>query len=167
MIRKIINVLSEKILIENREFKNKHKGEECYLIGNGSSIKFFDLSDFTDKISIGCNALNIHNDIKKLDIRYYVNVHPMYFCKYWREMKSGFYLEKNVFHDFEKSLPQYNYKNFVHITNYPCIKNKENYRFVHNFDRHELSTETLDFSKSSSLNISDSKGEVNNPCLYP
>ena len=48
MVRKLLNYISRGILSKNIKFKNKHKGEECYIFGNGSSIKYFELSKFSD-----------------------------------------------------------------------------------------------------------------------
>ena len=40
------------------KFKNLHKGEACYLFGDGPSVKYFDLKQFSDKISIPCSSIN-------------------------------------------------------------------------------------------------------------
>lgn len=62
-----------------KKFSNLHKGESCYLFGNGESIKWFDLSLFGDHPAVGCNMLPFHKDFHKLDVRYMTLVEPWYF----------------------------------------------------------------------------------------
>ena len=46
------------------EYRNKYKGEECFLIGNGPSIKKMDLSFLKNKITFGSNGIyKIFNDL--------------------------------------------------------------------------------------------------------
>lgn len=63
--------LSRFALERNRRFKNLHKGQSCYIFGNGVSLKSMNLGRFGDKIAIGCNSLFVHKDFGKLDCRYY------------------------------------------------------------------------------------------------
>ena len=50
---------------------NKHKNESCYILGNGASIKYFDLKKFNDKISIGIGPFDYHVDFDSLNIKYF------------------------------------------------------------------------------------------------
>lgn len=76
--------LSRNILARNRRFKDLHKGESCYLFGNGISLKEMDLSKFNDKISIGCAYLWLHNDFNVLNVKYYCEIQPFWFYPLWR-----------------------------------------------------------------------------------
>ena len=151
-IRIFFNYISHGLLSKNAKFKNKHKGEECYIFGNGNSIKYFDLSQFSDKISFGCNLLHVHKNLSDLDMRYYVIMHPLSFCKYWRGVKSGLYVEKNPFfynfHDFAK-IRECTF--FTHVTNYPFTKKYNKFNYLHNFKKHNLSINKLDYTLSSSF----------------
>ena len=40
-----------------RTFKDKHKGESCFIIGNGPSLKYTDLSLLKDQITFGLNRI--------------------------------------------------------------------------------------------------------------
>ena len=151
MIRDIMNAAASKVLLSNGQFENRHKGEECYLFGNGASIKYFDLSKFSDKISFGCNKLDVHKDISKLNLKYYISTHPLLYSKYWRGVKSGFHIERNPFYDSVHSHSSDDYQVFVHASNYPFAKKYDNFHYVHNFKRNKLSLDTLDFSSSSSF----------------
>lgn len=68
---KLLLSLSHPVLERNKRFKNLHRGQSCYLFGNGVSLKSMDLGRFSDKIAIGCNSLFVHKDFGKLDCRYY------------------------------------------------------------------------------------------------
>ncbi len=152
MVRKILNYISRGILKKNIKFKDKHKGEECYLFGNGDSIKYFELSRFSDKISFGCNSLHLHKHVLDLDMRYYMMTHPLEFSKYWRGVKSGLYVEKNPYYVDDHKFAQNKKCNvFTHASNYTFTKKYSKFNYIHNFSKHKLSIENLDFTSSSSF----------------
>ena len=64
IFKKVLYKFAHPILSKVSRFKNKHQGETCYLFGDGVSIKYFDLSLFSDKISF---LLEKYNIIKTLD----------------------------------------------------------------------------------------------------
>lgn len=68
----------------NRRFMDLHKGQACYIFGNGASLKSMDLGKFSDQISIGCNSLFLHKDFNKLDCRYYQIPASLFFYPYCR-----------------------------------------------------------------------------------
>lgn len=68
---KITFYLAQNELSINKKFKNLHKGQSCYIFGNGVSLKSMEMEKYSDKISIGCNSLFVHKDFNKLDCRYY------------------------------------------------------------------------------------------------
>lgn len=61
-------------------FQNIHKGETCYVFGDGPSIKHFDLSTFDDYIGISCGNQIFHKDFNKLNVKYYITPEPWLFC---------------------------------------------------------------------------------------
>ena len=61
------------------KFKDLHKDEECYIFGNGPSIKWMDLSNFKDKISICTGQMHYHKDFDELDSRYFLLMEPWIF----------------------------------------------------------------------------------------
>lgn len=102
MINILNNILLKKIII-NKEFHNIHKGESCYLFGNGVSLKNMDLKKFNDRISIGCNSLFLHKNFSDLDCRYYQILPPLFFLPYYkfygkfqRNYLSGLYKEQII-----------------------------------------------------------------------
>ena len=88
---KLIPALADPVLKKIQKFRDIHKGEECYLFGDGSSLKYFDLEKFSDKISIPCAYLPFHKDVEKLNMPY---------C---------FLIENSYFYPFQKvTIPPYN-----------------------------------------------------------
>ena len=50
------------------KYKNKHKGETCYIFGSGPTVNSFKLQE--PGIFIGCNHIIKHEYIKK-NLKYY------------------------------------------------------------------------------------------------
>jgi hypothetical protein len=93
--------LAHPLLRRNFQFEGRHEGESCYVFGNGASLKGMDLSQFSDRISIGCNSLFLHKDFNKLDCQYYFLPAAFLFHRYrkyygrWRRNYMGdLYREK-------------------------------------------------------------------------
>ena len=68
---------------QNKHIKNSLKGESVYIIGNGPSLKWLDLSVFKNKKVIACSSMFLHKDFKYLNRPYYLIAHPLVFLKYW------------------------------------------------------------------------------------
>lgn len=62
-----------------KKFSNLHRGETCYIFGDGPSIKWFDLSLFNDHPAICCGMIPFHKDFHKLDVKYVTLVEPWFF----------------------------------------------------------------------------------------
>lgn len=66
-------------LREIERYRNLHIGEECYIWGDGISVKYFDLGLFSDKISIPCSHLPFHKDFHKLNVPYAFYIENLWF----------------------------------------------------------------------------------------
>jgi len=76
-----LNTIAAKILTPGlRKFSNRHKGQSCYIFGDGPSIKWFDLARFNDRPAICCGMIPFHNDFRKLDVRYIMLLTPWMFA---------------------------------------------------------------------------------------
>lgn len=80
---KVLLWLAGGVLARNKQFAGRHKGESCYLFGNGASIKHFDLKKFDDKIGIGCSNLFFHKDFRHINIQYYYEGHAFLHYPFW------------------------------------------------------------------------------------
>lgn len=61
-------------------FKRRHNNEECYIFGDGPSVKLFDIKEFSDLPSICCNMFPFHKDFSRLDVRYCTFLEPYAFA---------------------------------------------------------------------------------------
>ena len=127
--------LSRRIIQRNHRFKNLHSGKSCYFFGNAKSLKYYDLNNFKDKISFGCNSLFLHKDFSNLGVSYYYNGDPLFFYPYWR----NFYtlrIEKNLLGSlYAKKIKENNQINyFINVSDYPNIRGK-NIFYVHHFGK--------------------------------
>jgi hypothetical protein len=59
--------------------RGTHKGECCYIFGDGVSLKYFDLKNFQNFPAIITAKIPLHLEVKYLDARYWVLPEPM-FC---------------------------------------------------------------------------------------
>jgi len=128
---KILYSLVKGELAGNKKFKNQHKGQSCYIFGNGSSLKGMDLQRFGDKIAIGCNSLFVHSDFDKLDCRYYQIPVSLLFYPY-RRYYSKF--QRNYLGDlYRKKIRQYKNTNyFTSVSN--CLSMRaDNVSYTHHF----------------------------------
>ena len=55
-----VNVIFYPVIKKLMKYKNIHRGDSCYIIGDGSSLKWFDFECFTDLITIAVHKVGIH-----------------------------------------------------------------------------------------------------------
>ena len=59
------------------KYKNKHEGEDCFIIGNGPSLNKTNLSLLNDYHVFGLNKIHLIFDSHKLQLSYHVAVNPL------------------------------------------------------------------------------------------
>ena len=67
-------------LLELCQYKDRYKGQSCYIFGDGVSIKWFDLDEFSDKVSITCGLIPWHKKFKSLKVHHSVILEPWLSC---------------------------------------------------------------------------------------
>ena len=68
------------LLKRNEEFRNRHKGRRCFVIGNGPSLKKQDLSLLADEITLVTNSFYVHPIVGDTwQPTYYFLSDPQYF----------------------------------------------------------------------------------------
>jgi hypothetical protein len=97
-----------------KQFKNKHQGEECFIIGNGPSLKAMDLTPLRKYYTFGLNKIYLLFDRVDLNLNYLVAVNKLV-------IEQSVY----VYQDLPVTL-FLNYKNARKIINL-----KENFYFVY------------------------------------
>jgi hypothetical protein len=66
-------------LEKNGVFKYKHKGQRCFVIGNGPSLKTQDLSPLASEITLAMSAFWKHPIVAKWQPTYYCFADPLFF----------------------------------------------------------------------------------------
>lgn len=68
-----------KLLMKNAIFKNCHKGQRCFIIGNGPSIKSQNLEQLHNEITFVMNGFWKHPIVEKWQPKYFFLADPVYF----------------------------------------------------------------------------------------
>ncbi len=66
-------------LAETKKLKNKHKGQRCFIVGNGPSLKHHDLTRLTNEFVFTVNFMMKSPDFKTLDPNYHLFFDPIVF----------------------------------------------------------------------------------------
>lgn len=117
-LKKILFHFSKHILNNIKSLKDSQKGKSCYIIGDGISIKWFDLSVFSNFPAFALNNIPYHNQANKLNIQYITYVQPFMFYKFKYSSK----FIDNILKNFIKKNP--NKLFFVNLSNYPLLWSK-------------------------------------------
>ena len=132
-IKNIIYDLSKPLLNKILKYNNIHKGEECYLFGDGASIKWFDLNHFSDKISIPVSYIPFHNDFEKLNAKYCMLVEPNWFYPFVKTyVNPSKYIINHVQKAYRESILKNNHIDyFINLSNFPILQ-KSNIYYLYN-----------------------------------
>tara|TARA_B100000989_G_C19532278_1_gene470785 strand:- start:1289 stop:2146 length:858 start_codon:yes stop_codon:yes gene_type:complete len=138
----IYNLFSKK-LDKIISLKDTNYNEECYLFGDGPSLKWFDLKNFSNHPSFACGKILYHNDFNLLNLKYISLAEPFYFSPLflmshkksggnYSETKGKLILKKdNLIKDIEDRILKIdNMKFFLHLSNSLFINNKKNFFFI-------------------------------------
>ena len=132
-MKKIIKFSMEKILAKKLDeifkFKDKELGKSCYIFGDGPSIKWFDLRNFSDRDVITLSAIPLHRDSHFLNIKYCLLTETWYFYRYflnpsWSNRKLKLWKNEIKKHYIKYFLENTNINCFVSLTSFPVLRNK-------------------------------------------
>lgn len=130
-LKKILYQASKPILGRVGKLKNIHKGESCYIFGDGVSIKSMDLKQFTDKRAIAVNYFPFHKEFNTIDCSYCAINATYFFSPFFSspaEKRRHLTEMSKKYRALIADNPQINY--FVDLSNYPFIGGKNiNYTF--------------------------------------
>jgi Protein of unknown function DUF115 len=138
--------LAEKLLLErNRELRDRHKGERCFILATGPSIREENLTGLKDELCIGVSQFFLHPDIQIINPKYHVLApnHPPFnfndLSKIFEGLSKSYSQNMNYFfshtnyeysiYNFLQKFPQYQNKNIYYI-NYANSQqlNEKNYQ---------------------------------------
>ena len=125
----------DKLLISSttptfKKISNIHKGDTCYFFGDGPSISWFDLSQFSDYVGICCGCIPFHKDFNNLNIRYILSVGAYKFVP--NLFKNPVQLKFNsLTNEYKKFMIKHPEKTFfINISNYFSVSGRNIY-YVH------------------------------------
>ncbi|OHB70613.1 MAG: hypothetical protein A2W23_03255 [Planctomycetes bacterium RBG_16_43_13] len=125
-LKKYVPYIARPILSKIHRFKDAHRGEHCYLFGDGISIKWFDLTKFTDKIAMPCAQLPFHKQFSYLHVKYLLLMEPYWFYPICRTTRPPIRIIRNhiqkAYRDVIKNNPDKEF--FINLSNYPVLSGK-------------------------------------------
>jgi hypothetical protein len=97
----------------NNILKNKHKGQVCYIIGNGTSINEVDLQNINDGVVFACNQIFFHKNFDEINIKYYTLIEPFFGSFFGAKYVKEFI---NLFEDINRAFAGKSTSLFFHPT---------------------------------------------------
>jgi len=144
--QEILRHLFNPVLARNRRFIGRHKGETCYIFGNGASLKNMDFNSFMDHPAIGLNFLCIHNDFLCLNMQYYILAEPFYFYSFIKNPYNGKYQKNVMGRLFNKAFSAYpDVILFTSISNILGAPTGRTF-YLHHFGNRKPSRDVMDIS---------------------
>jgi uncharacterized Rossmann fold enzyme len=117
-LRRVERLASRLLSTRLDSLEGLHRGESCYIFGDGPSIKWFDFSKFDNLPAITCGMIPFHREFRLLDARYHMMVEPWLFCPPW--IQPHLYLRQlKPIADAQRRIIESNrdVNVFVHLTN--------------------------------------------------
>lgn len=131
-LKKAITRIADKKLSTLDDLYQKHSGEECYIFGDGISLKWMDLKNFSDRPSIMGNMSIFHNESKYLNKPYCSIIEPFFFYPYFPytlNNKTKF-IRHYFYKEYKKSIKQNpDTLFFINLSNYP-VTHYKNVQYV-------------------------------------
>jgi hypothetical protein len=133
-IKRLIKPLANPIISKVNKFHNIHKGEECYLIAGGVSLKSFDFNAFNDKVSLVMNHIPFHKDFGKLNAKYCFLIEPYWFFPALKTVNPPRKWIRNRIQESYRNIIKQNPDKdfFVNLSNYPVLSG-ENITYLFNY----------------------------------
>ena len=125
LFKKIITRVMQGQLSKLDALYQRHAGQECYIFGDGISLKWMDLHQFSDRPSILGNMMIYHKELSALKIPYCSIIEPYFFYPIFPYYGTGrLQFNRNfLYSEYSKSIVQ-NPKTlfFINFSNYPVAR---------------------------------------------
>tara|TARA_A100001015_G_scaffold312073_1_gene416539 strand:- start:180 stop:1028 length:849 start_codon:yes stop_codon:yes gene_type:complete len=138
-LKKLVKFLFNKKLKKIHKLKDLEKGKTCYIIGDGFSLRSYDLKFFKKYDSISLSFLPFHKEFDYINCKYCLLIQPYFFYgPTWSAAstnppKKHFWNNKIGKYFKEKIINRYKDKIFItHLSNYFLLKNNKNNYFILN-----------------------------------
>lgn len=102
----------------------RHAGQECYIFGNGISLKWMDLRQFADRPSILAHFMIYHKDVSVLQIPYCVAIESFLFWPFYpHEIYGKRFVRLFLGEELRRSIREYPETSFfINFSNYPFAR---------------------------------------------
>jgi hypothetical protein len=122
-LKVLLAPVAQPLLSKIHRYKDAYKGQSCYLIGGGVSIKWFDFGAFSNKISMPCQFIPFHNDFHKLRVEHLLLPEPYFFYPFADGGVHGRFWRNTMHSPYRKVITENSDKNFIlNLSNYPVIR---------------------------------------------
>ena len=140
------------ILKKNKLLKNIYKNQDCFIFGNGSSIKQYDLTKFSNQKAFSCGWLFLHKDYKYLNIVADFEIHPGIFFPFWKNEYNNNFEFNNINSIFKKrgrlNYPIYFFSSLINL---PGLFAYKNVHYLYHFGKKKFDQEYVDPSYKFSM----------------
>ncbi len=163
-LRKTISFVTFPIAKRFGKFSNSYKSQDCYIFGDGASVKSMDLRHFSDKPAIAVGTFPCHKDISYTNLKFWILPEPMFFLPKFRkgQYKSRRALRAHQKFFSPKTFVPSNVSKILNVTNFPKGWSRNTFylfdRFPHNhknaspfFSRGDLFTGSINASISLAI----------------
>mgnify|MGYP001360328670 CR=1 FL=1 len=141
----IAKLVTKPILARNTQFREIHNGKTCYIMGEGPSLKYFDLGLFADYPTIGINHFFMHKDIGKMNIKYAVIPEPYSFYPFIYNCYSNTYIRNELGKLCKSEIKRLGYIDwFTSLSNIFAGLPKNNTFYMHHFGHRDPNPNYLD-----------------------
>ena len=133
---------SKNSLKSNQKYKNIHKGETCYILGNGGSLKYFDLSVLSNLVTMGCTYSLVDKRLEESGLNYCVFPSAYLMSPLWKNRVTG-KIQFNSLKPIFKKIIKDNKKTqfFISLTDkYSFLRPPSNINFVYHFGNKNSNT---------------------------
>jgi len=136
MLRKVLFRVAKPVTSRVLQLKNRHKGESCYIFGDGISIKWFDLNAFPEKPTFALGYIPYHKDSESLNLKYCLLTEPKYFYPYFKlPWPPKTWWRNKIQKKYRELITNYqNIDFFVNLSNYPVLNGKNIYYLFRSID---------------------------------
>ena len=123
-LKSILFELAQPELKKIQRYKDIHKGESCYVIGDGISLKWFDLKEFSDKTSIVVGRIPFHNEFEVLKTKYLMEMDPyIFYPHFWNKNISRTTSMPYIYKAYREIIKNNQDKQFfLNLSNYPVVR---------------------------------------------
>jgi hypothetical protein len=124
-LKNLLVPIAKPLLSKIHRYKDIHRGESCYLMGDGVSVKWFNLAAFGDKIAIPCGSLPLHKEFDKLNVPYMILSEPYWFYPTHWTTSSPKRIVRNHIQKMYKQEIVDRYTDtefFISLSNYPTLR---------------------------------------------